>query len=142
MKATLLNNEVGPNPAYNRQAQRAAKASGKPYTIPKWLLYHAGTVRDDPDAWMLCVLNPPKARPADDECLERVAKWFQGPTRIARLRDLKAMASEPVFSTLPEEVRLFVRDLKAKWDGELRTVEPTPPAPPDPFDLSDDDDDE
>lgn len=76
MKATLIENCTGPNPAFDPAAAIRALKAGELYEVPHTIELPAGTEINHPQAWRLCVsgaLNkPPRAVPADDDCRKRV----------------------------------------------------------------------
>jgi hypothetical protein len=123
MKATRLVALIGPHPAYNRTAARAAKAAGKEYTIEPTITYPAGSVCEHPHSWIHCCTAQPTMAPADDECRVRVHYFLNHPRRRAQLTRLKSMASPEVFAKLPQDLQHYVATLRDKWHGQLADVD-------------------
>ena len=126
MKATRIVDCRGPNPGYDANAKKAAEANGETYGVPEHIQYKAGSVNEHPDVWMLCVMEPPKCTPLDDDCRKIVEKYFNDPHRKAELAKLKSLCVPEVFRTLPKGLQDYVRVVAPKW---LKDVELPPGTP-------------
>ena len=115
MKAIRIVDALGPNPAFDKAAAKAAKAKGEKYPISPDVTYRAGEVIEDPDCWILCVLATPVCRPEDDECKEKVNAYLNHPSRKSELAKLKRMASPSVFKDLPKGLQEYVNVVAKKW---------------------------
>lgn len=115
MKAIRIVDAVGPNPAYDKAAAKAAKAKGEKYPISADVTYKAGEVVEDPHCWILCVLATPVCRPEDDDCKAKVDAYLKHPSRKSEMEKLKRMASPSVFKDLPNGLQEYVTVVAKKW---------------------------
>lgn len=122
MKAIVLTELTGPNPAYSRRAAVRARKRGEEYSIPKIVVHKVGDEIDHPDVHIHCCTSPPKCRPADDECTQAVHRFFNDPKRKRRLAQLKRMAQPAVLRTLPKDLREYVAMAMPKYSQELATI--------------------
>jgi hypothetical protein len=123
MKSISLVEQTGPNPGYDAVAHRAAKRSGQPYNVPPEITYPAGTVFEDPEAWIPCCSATPTRRPADAACAAKVQAFLAHPARKALLARFKHMATEAVFKTLPTWLQEYVSAINQKWSAQMASVQ-------------------
>jgi len=112
MKATLLNNEEMVNPLYLSSVDKKG--------IQQILPIPAGTVMDNPDAWMLCVLG--KAVPADDECKARVDRALGNPRRIAMLDNVRRLRAADGVKQLDAKSKKWLEYMEKTYAKELGIV--------------------
>lgn len=129
MKAILLVDQTGPNPAFSPAAAQIAAASGEEYNVPRTITYPAGTEIDHPNCWILCCKDEPTARPADEECADKVHAWLNSPTRKAQLARLKQLSQPAVLAQLPKQLRDYVEAVSAKWLKDEESPEPSDKSP-------------
>jgi len=109
MKATLLNDEEMVNPLYLSAVDKKG--------IQPILPIPAGTVMDNPDAWMLCTLG--KAVPADDECKERVDQWLGNPKRLALIEQIKRLRAANGVKALDAKTKRWLEYMEKTYAKEL-----------------------
>jgi len=109
MKATLLNDEEMVNPLYLSAVDKKG--------IQPILPIPAGTVMDNPDAWMLVALN--KAVPADDECKERIDRWLGNPKRLALIEQIKRLRAANGVKALDAKTKRWLEYMEKTYAKEL-----------------------
>lgn len=115
MKATLLENEEMVNPLYLATADN--KGVQPRIAVP------AGTVIDNPDAWMLCALN--KAVPADEECKEKLAQHLGNPRRLQLIEQIKRLRRANGVKQLDGKSKRWLEYMEKMYAKELG-IEPAP----------------
>lgn len=119
MKCELIRPMPGANPEYDHREHLAAKAAGKPYTVPSTIELPAGHVIDHPDCWVLVMEGV--AKPLDAECRARAPIDDAEIARRGRVYKLK------------EEGRLVgyaTGDTSHDRPKRAPKRKPAPPAPP------------
>lgn len=111
MKARLLNDEQMVNPLYLQTP--AADRGGIQQTLP----IPAGTVIDNVDAWMLCMLG--KAVPADEECKARVDKALGNPRRLEMLERVRRLRAADGVKQLDPKSKKWLEYMEATYAKEL-----------------------
>lgn len=109
MKATLINQEEMVNPLWLNATDKKG--------IQERLPIPAGTVIDNPDAWMLCVLN--KAVPADDECKQRVDATLSNPARLQRLEQVRRLRAANGVKQLDAKTLKWLEYMEKTYANEL-----------------------
>ena len=87
MQVRLLNDETGPNPAFNPKLPQDKETNWPERDLPK------GTIITSADAYHLCLVTPCLAEPVDQEAIDIVAKYRPNGLGIAA----------PVTIQLPEQ---------------------------------------
>lgn len=130
MQCKLLRPGRTPNPAFDRAEMINARRAGKQYDEPRDIELPAGTVIDDPQAWMHCCPgvenSEPIAEPVDDECRDRVRHFMQE-VRPGRLKQLKMLAGLPRKSFKSDKQYEWIQHLARTYglvDGEPSPVSP------------------
>lgn len=134
MKATRLVEMSGINPAFNPDLHRAALRGGEPYSVPAEITYPAGSTAEGDDVFVHCTCPEPTMVPADEECHERVVRYFSSDKVKDRLQKLQKMATPEVFKHLTPELQHYVRVVSEKWSGSTAEAivfgeEPLPKKP-------------
>lgn len=109
MKATLLNDEQMVNPLFITSVDK----KGIQQIIP----VPAGTVIDNPDAWMICMLG--KAVPADDECKARVEKVMGNPRRLEMLENVRRLRVANGVKQLDAKTKKWLEYMETAYAKEL-----------------------
>lgn len=109
MKATLLGDEEMVNPLYLSSADKKG--------IQQILPIPAGTVMDNPDAWMLCALG--KAVPADAECKERLDRWLGNPKRLELLEKIRRLRAADGVKALDARSKKWLEYMEKTYAAEL-----------------------
>lgn len=80
----------------------------------------AGTVMDNPDAWMLVMLH--KAVPADDECKARVNAALTNPQRLAMLENVRRLRAADGVQQLDKKSKKWLDYMEKTYAAELDAV--------------------
>ena len=81
------------------------------------LVIPAGTVIDNPDAWMLCANG--KAMPEDDECREAVLKFMGSEKRQKLIHQLKALKKADGVQQLDHKTKKWLEYMEKAYAAEL-----------------------
>lgn len=111
MKARLLNREEMVNPVWLDANDEERK------TIDERLPIEAGTVIDNPDAWMLCACG--KAVPADDECKQRYDEYLGDPRRKQMLENVRRLRAAQGVKQLDAKSKRWLEYMEATYATEL-----------------------
>ena len=114
MKARTLNDGESVNPVY-------LEADEKGDIVPT-LVIPAGTVIDNPDAWMLCVNGT--AVPDDDECREATSKFLGSDKRKKLIDSIKALRNADGVQRLDGKTKKWLEYMEKAYAAEL--AEPAP----------------
>lgn len=114
MKARLLNDGEAVNPIY-------LDADVKGDIVPT-VVIPAGTVIDNPDAWMLCVNGT--AVPDDDECREAAAKFLGSAKRKLLIDSIKSLQKADGVQRLDSKTKKWLEYMEKAYASEL--AEPVP----------------
>jgi hypothetical protein len=114
MKARMLNDGEAVNPIY-------LDAEVKGDIVPT-VVIPAGTVIDNPDAWMLCVNGI--ATPDDDECRAATMKFLGSDRRKALIESIKSLQKADGVQRLDSKTKKWLEYMEKAYAVEL--AEPAP----------------
>lgn len=118
MKARLLNQEEMVNPLYLEAPEGQREGIAEIIPIP------AGTIIDNPDAWMLCALG--KAVPEDAECKERFDAYLGDPKRKQLLEQVRRLRAAAGLKQLDAKTLKWLEYMEKTYASELATPAAAP----------------
>lgn len=111
MKCRLLNDEEMVNPLWLETPEH--ERTGMQERLP----ILAGTVIDNPDAWMLCACG--KAVPADDECKQTYDAYLGDPRRKEMLNNVRRLRAADGVKALDAKSKKWLEYMEATYAAEL-----------------------